>query len=174
MVVTLNDPLCTLINICLREKHKPARKLISFDTNALGLVFIYFTLLCTCCFFFLSLSLIDGSRFITVPNNRHVKHNSHNNNNTKEQQYIMESDTHKTLVYTRICLKYTANRQGFFFVLCLVGVFFNPDVTFICACRALQSRFATQKAVSAIFLLYKLPVPGHLGKKKHFFQDLCF
>lgn len=39
MVVTLNDPLCTLINICLREKHKPARKLISFDTNTAGLFF---------------------------------------------------------------------------------------------------------------------------------------
>lgn len=39
MVVTLNDPLCTLINICLREKHKPARKLISFDTNTVGLFF---------------------------------------------------------------------------------------------------------------------------------------
>lgn len=59
MVVTLNDPLCTLINICLREKHKPARKLISFDTNALGF-----------CFCFLK-SSFNGSWFITVPNSRH-------------------------------------------------------------------------------------------------------
>lgn len=42
MVVTLNDPLCTLINICLREKHKPAGKLISFDTNTVGLFFFFF------------------------------------------------------------------------------------------------------------------------------------
>lgn len=39
MAVTRNDPLCTLINICLREKHKPAGKLISFDTNTVGLFF---------------------------------------------------------------------------------------------------------------------------------------
>lgn len=35
MVVALNDPLCTFINICLREKHKPTVTLISFDTNLL-------------------------------------------------------------------------------------------------------------------------------------------
>lgn len=34
----------------------------------------------------------------------------------------MESDTHKTLVYTTICLKCKANRQGSS-VLCLFGVF---------------------------------------------------
>lgn len=28
MVVALNDSLCTFINICLREKHKPTRTLI--------------------------------------------------------------------------------------------------------------------------------------------------
>lgn len=33
VVVALNESLCTLINICLREKHKPARTLVSFYTN---------------------------------------------------------------------------------------------------------------------------------------------
>lgn len=101
MVVTLNDPLCTLINICLREKHKPARKLISFDTNALGLFFVVVR-----CFFIIivfNLPLIDRLRFIMVPNNRHLKHDSHNNK--IEQLHLMEFATHQPFVYTVNCLK---------------------------------------------------------------------
>lgn len=57
---------------------------------------------------------------------------------------------------------------GFLFVL---GCFFNSEITFVCAFKALQNRLSTEKAVSATILLYKLHVPGHLGKKKHFLQD---
>lgn len=60
---------------------------------------------------------------------------------------------------------------GFLFVL---RCFFNSEITFVWAFKALQNRLSTEKAVSATILLYKLHVPGHLGKKKHFLQDLCF
>ena len=33
VVVALNESLCTFINICLREKHKPTGTLVSFYTN---------------------------------------------------------------------------------------------------------------------------------------------
>jgi len=106
MVVTLNDPLCTLINICLREKHKPSRKLFSFDTNALGCLFV--------CLFVLFSFFKVFLEWIMVYHASKQQTLQHDRCSSKiEQQHIVEFDTYKTFTNSVFCLKCKANIQKF-------------------------------------------------------------